>query len=81
MTIDNDVLKLIDPTINYPFPTGTEVVLKPEPLWNLEQTDTIRFFPSGASSGGEIKVSRGETALVIAVDWFSGRARILENRS
>jgi hypothetical protein len=78
LIIDNDVLKVIDPQIEYPVPHDTEVRIVPEPLWNTKGIDAISFFPSGSSSGGQIEVRRDETSIRINIDWFSGRAHIIE---
>lgn len=38
----------------------------------------IRFFPSGASTGGRLTLERLGTVYRIEVDWLFGRVRILE---
>jgi general secretion pathway protein H len=36
----------------------------------------IRFFPSGASTGGSIKISEAERSLTVSVDWLTGKVAI-----
>jgi len=37
---------------------------------------TLRFYPDGSASGGEIKISHGRSAYLIDVDWFMGTVSI-----
>ena len=39
---------------------------------------TIRFYPDGSSTGGEITLSSGTRAYHVAVDWLTGRVSINE---
>lgn len=41
-----------------------------------EQRGRIRFFPDGTSTGGAIRLSRGNQSQELAVDWFDGRVTI-----
>jgi general secretion pathway protein H len=38
----------------------------------------IRFFPDGGSTGGRISLDRDGAVIEVAVDWFDGRARLVE---
>jgi len=38
----------------------------------------IRFYPNGASSGGEISLSAGAAQSTVQVDWISGRVTMKE---
>ncbi|MEL7491753.1 MAG: GspH/FimT family pseudopilin [Pseudomonadota bacterium] len=40
----------------------------------------IRFYPNGASSGGEISLSAGAAQSVVRVDWMTGRVSTQEAR-
>ncbi len=33
---------------------------------------TLRFYPDGSASGGEIKISQGRSAYLVNIDWFIG---------
>jgi len=37
---------------------------------------TLRFYPDGSASGGEIKISQGQSAYLIDVDWLMGGVSI-----
>lgn len=37
---------------------------------------TIRFFPDGSSTGGEITLSQGKLAYSIQIHWLTGRVKI-----
>jgi len=37
---------------------------------------TLRFYPDGSASGGEIKISQGRSAYLIDVDWLLGSISI-----
>lgn len=39
---------------------------------------SIRFFPDGSSSGGQITVANDRLAYVVDVDWFTGKVQLLE---
>lgn len=43
-----------------------------------EGAGRIRFFPDGTSTGGRVRLSRGERSYAIIVDWLSGRVDIVE---
>jgi general secretion pathway protein H len=36
----------------------------------------IRFFADGASTGGRISLSVGDTRRIVTIDWLTGRARV-----
>ncbi len=38
----------------------------------------IRFFPDGASTGGRVTLTRGETSRIVDVNWLTGHVAILE---
>ncbi|MCH9670910.1 MAG: GspH/FimT family pseudopilin [Gammaproteobacteria bacterium] len=38
----------------------------------------VRFFPDGSSTGGRVTVIADERRLLVDIDWFTGRVRILE---
>lgn len=38
----------------------------------------IRFFPDGSSTGGKITIEKGDKSRKIAVNWLTGRVKILE---
>ena len=42
---------------------------------------SIRFFPTGGSTGGRITLSVGERKYEVDVDWLTGKVRILEPSS
>jgi general secretion pathway protein H len=37
---------------------------------------TLRFYPDGSASGGEIRISQGQSAYLIDVDWFIGSVSV-----
>jgi hypothetical protein len=37
---------------------------------------TLRFYPDGSASGGEIRISQGQSAYLIDVDWFIGSVNV-----
>jgi len=39
---------------------------------------SIRFFPDGSSTGGRIKLSRGESTYYVTVDWLTGRISVVD---
>ncbi|HSF94346.1 MAG TPA: GspH/FimT family pseudopilin [Thermohalobaculum sp.] len=39
----------------------------------------IRFFPDGTSTGGAVRLTRGDRRLDVAVDWFDGQVSIDES--
>ncbi len=41
-----------------------------------EQTGSIRFFPDGSSTGGIIRLARGESGYEVGVNWLTGRIRM-----
>lgn len=44
-------------------------------------TATIRFYPDGTSTGGEVHLATGDSRMLIEVSWISGAVRIRENAS
>ncbi|MEM7251180.1 MAG: GspH/FimT family protein [Pseudomonadota bacterium] len=38
----------------------------------------VRFFPNGSSTGGRVTVSVGERSLLVDIDWFTGRVRVID---
>jgi general secretion pathway protein H len=38
----------------------------------------FRFYPSGASSGGEVAISLGSRTVHVSVNWLTGSARVAE---
>lgn len=43
-----------------------------------ESTGRIRFFPDGASTGGNVELSLGEAAWRIEVNWLTGEVVVIE---
>jgi general secretion pathway protein H len=43
-----------------------------------EKRGAIRFYPDGSSTGGRVTVAAGERALLVDVDWLTGRVSIRE---
>lgn len=41
----------------------------------------IRFFPDGSATGGGVTVSRGRAQWRVAVDWVTGRVRMLRGEA
>lgn len=41
-------------------------------------TGAIRFFPDGTSTGGHIRLARGERAYRVTVEWLTGRVAIVD---
>lgn len=41
-------------------------------------TATIRFFPDGSSTGGEITLAQGNSKYSIQIDWLTGRVKIYD---
>lgn len=39
----------------------------------------IRFHPNGGSAGGELRIANRAGAMVVRVDWMTGRTRILRD--
>lgn len=71
--------RLGNDTRKRPLPVGiaTELETAQRQIRDQHQGD-IRFFPDGSSSGGRIRLSAGDTQLVVDVDWFSGGIRVVE---
>ena len=46
-----------------------------------ETQGRIRFFPDGTSTGGTVRLLRGERVYEVAVDWFDGRVSIDETEA
>ncbi len=49
-----------------------------ESEWLSESRGGIRFFPDGSSTGGRITLSLARAAVVVDVDWLTGRIQLLE---
>ena len=69
---------------SYSSPTLTEIFLPPNTLIELKIADVRRqgpqqgdilFFPSGASTGGEITLTLGGRRAIVDVNWLTGAAR------
>ncbi len=48
---------------------------------SLRRQSTVggfRFYPSGASSGGEVAISLGSRTVHVSVNWLTGSARVAE---
>jgi len=41
----------------------------------------IRFYPDGTSTGGALRLERGERGYEVAIDWFDGRVSIDETHA
>ncbi|MCB2101834.1 MAG: GspH/FimT family pseudopilin [Rhodobacterales bacterium] len=41
-----------------------------------ERRGAIRFYPDGSSTGGRLAVVQGDRALVVGVDWLTGRVAV-----
>lgn len=41
-----------------------------------ERRGAIRFYPDGSSTGGRVTLASGERALLVDVDWLTGRVSI-----
>lgn len=41
-----------------------------------ERRGSIRFYPDGSSTGGRVTIASGERALLVDVDWLTGRVSI-----
>lgn len=82
-TVTIDVSKryvqLDDTASRMSFAEGSSVTVEAA---SNEQIDTdaahIRFFPSGASTGGRVTLDRRGNSYHIEVDWLYGRVRIIE---
>ncbi|NVK40234.1 MAG: GspH/FimT family pseudopilin [Oceanospirillaceae bacterium] len=54
---------------------GNEIVL-PEAFGVSESLPSIRFYPDGSSSGGDLTLSSGGGGYAIRVDWLTGQVSI-----
>lgn len=52
------------------------VVFDPTSPWNTASTETITFYPSGASNGGSFQISKDEISAEVTVDWMSGAVEV-----
>jgi general secretion pathway protein H len=60
-----------------PLPANLDVSLVTAEIERLgRNAGAIRFFPDGSSTGGEIRLTGGNSSFRIEVDWLTGRVRI-----
>lgn len=59
------------------FPANSDVTVEAAGSEQLEESLMgIRFFPTGASTGGSILVKQADRSLSVTVDWLTGRVAI-----
>lgn len=52
---------------------GYQVTILSHPDFDDSSTENITFYPNGRSSGGVIRLSKGDREISITVDWLTGR--------
>jgi general secretion pathway protein H len=79
LDLDKKVYTVSGRTREYVIPEGIKVVLlTAESETDGAQSGSIRFFPTGGSTGGRITLSIDKRSYDIDVDWLTGRVRILD---
>ncbi len=59
------------------FPANSDITVEAAGSEQLEESLLgIRFFPTGASTGGSILVKQADRSLSVTVDWLTGRVAI-----
>ena len=77
LEVDDQSLHIEDDEFIYQWPEDINVELAGEAL-SFQETDTsIRFYPDGTATNSTLIVSAGERSHTIAVDWITGRVRVL----
>lgn len=57
-------------------PRGLEVSARVADSEKQGARAAVRFFPDGSSTGGRIRLSKGDGAVAVDVDWLTGRVSI-----
>lgn len=60
-------------------PRDTQITLRTATTeQQTNSSGTIRFFPDGSATGGEITLTRGQRAYAIRIAWLTGRVTVVE---
>jgi len=57
-------------------PRGLEISARVADSENRGSRASVRFFPDGSSTGGRIRLRKGEGSVAVDVDWLTGRVSI-----
>lgn len=57
-------------------PRGLEVSARVADSESRGSRASVRFFPDGSSTGGRIRLRKGEGSVAVDVDWLTGRVSI-----
>lgn len=57
-------------------PAGVSFTFEPASEWRSVPENRLEFYPSGAASGGVIKVERGTVSVDIEINWISGAVEV-----
>ncbi|MCJ9430039.1 prepilin-type N-terminal cleavage/methylation domain-containing protein [Kordiimonas marina] len=63
-------------SIQLNIPSGTSAEYVPDPTAQSAGSSSLMFFPTGASTGGTVKVQRNNLLVLVKVDWISGAVEV-----
>ncbi len=79
LDLEKKLYRVTGRTRAYAIPKGIDVaLLTAESETDTTQSGSIRFYPTGGSTGGRVTLSIGERSYDVDVDWLTGRVRILD---
>lgn len=64
--------------VSLPNATRVEIVTAESEMLN-DHIGSIRFFPDGGATGGQIILERGSRRIVVDIDWVTGRVKLYED--
>lgn len=59
-------------------PTGVAITYEPESQWAMAGEYYLKFYPSGGSNGGVIKMNWSNSEIRLEVDWVSGSVMVMQ---
>jgi len=75
--IEDHILRSSDSALSYKWPSDIEVEMANREAFAITDEETIRFYPDGTASASRLEISALERSYTIAVDWMTGRVKVL----